>query len=134
MQRLSLIAIALLLAACAGNENKANDAPDAVEDFIQLNDLQKQTRIRNFKNPGNLPVNERYIIAYVDDAQYLIAYAHECRLAARSMSERPFDKRRYANQLWARTDYYRGCPIKAIYPITLGQTKELMSMGRAPGE
>ena len=134
MKQLSLIAAALLLSACAGNDNKADDAPDAVADFIQLHNLQKQSRVRDFSNPGSLPVNTRYIIAYVDDAQYLVAYAHECRFASKAMSDRPFDKRRYANQLWARTDSYRGCPIKAIYPITLGQTQELMNMGRAPGE
>jgi hypothetical protein len=134
MRSFVLAPAVLFLAACATSESSAPDQPDAVADFIELNNLQKQSRIRDFSNPNHLPVNKRYIIAYVSDAQYLIEYVHDCYLAERSMSDRPMDKRRYPSSLYARTDYYRGCPVRAIYPITLAQTQELVNIGRAPGE
>lgn len=126
--------MALLLTGCATTEKTVNEENDAVQDFIGLNNLTSVSSIRNFDNPGHLNVNPRYVIAYVRKNQYLLQYAHDCRVAELETGTRPQDLRRRFGRLSVRTDTFLGCPVKSMYPITLAQAEELMIIGQGPGE
>ena len=131
MKQTILILAAFALAACASTPDAAVDETDPVQDFIQLHELEKVSSVRKFDNPGHLIVNPRYIIAYLKDTQYLIEYAHDCRLAELENSARLPDTRRRGRALSVRTDTFRGCPMKAMWPITYAHAEELMAIGRA---
>ena len=73
------------------------------------------------------------VIAYLRHEQWLLQYAHECPLAQLESGDRPSDKRRYTRALYVKIDTFRGCPVKAMYPITLAHAQELVAMGEAPG-
>lgn len=135
MRTVLLTLAALVLTACATTDESANEQNDAVQDFIQLHGLDKVSSVRNFENPGHLIVNRRYIIAYMrDDRQFLLEYAHDCKMAEMSSGGRMPDTRRRGRTLSVRTDTFRGCPVRAMFPITLPQAEELMAIGQGPGE
>jgi hypothetical protein len=130
MKRITLVLTALFLAACTATPDKAVDETDPVQDFIRLHELKSISSIRRFDNPGALPVNARYIIAYLKDEQYLLQYSHDCRLAEMDTANRLPDSRRRGRVLSARTDTFRGCPVRKMYPITYAQAEEVMAIGR----
>lgn len=134
MKRTILVLTALLLGACATEPEKAVEETDPVQDFIKLHELKSVSSIRKFDNPGALIVNRRYIIAYLKDEQYLLQYAHDCRLAELDASQRQPDRRRRGRVLSVRTDSFRGCPVRAMYPITYAQAEEVMAIGKAAEE
>jgi hypothetical protein len=136
MKQAILILTAMMLAACATTEEgEVVNERDTVQDFIQMHNLEKVNVIRGFENPGVLYMhNPRYIIAYLRHDQWLLQYAHECRIARLDSGDRPNDKRRYTRALYVRVDTFRGCPVKAMYPITLAHAQELVAMGRGPGD
>lgn len=124
------VLMALFLAACATDVDKAVDETDPVQDFIKLNELKSISSIRRFDNPGALYVNPRYIIAYLKDDQFLLQYAHDCRMAELDTADRLPDARRRGRVLSVRTDTFRGCPVRKMYPITYAQAQEVMAIGR----
>lgn len=130
MKQTILMLMALFLAACASAPDRAVDETDPVQDFIKLHELKSVSSIRRFDNPGSLFVNRRYIIAYLKDEQYLMQYTHECHLAELDSAQRLPDTRRRGRVLSVRTDTFRGCPVKAMYPITYAQAQEVMAIGR----
>ena len=130
MKWIIAVLLALSLAACTSTPDKAVDETDPVQDFIKLNNLESISSIRKFDNPGALIVNQRYIIAYLRDEQYLLQYAHDCRMAQLDNAQRLPDTRRRGRVLSVRTDTYRGCPVKAMFPITYAQAEEVMAIGR----
>ena len=133
MRKIILVMTSLVLAACAATERQAINETDAVQDFIQMHNLEKVGVIRGFENPGVLFMEDpRYIIAYLRHEQWLLQYAHECRLARLDSGDRPTDQRRYTRALYVKVDTFRGCPVRAMYPITLAHAQELVAMGRAP--
>ena len=135
MKKAVLLMMSLALAACAATEEKVVNETDAVQDFIKLHNLENVSVIRGFENPGVLFMEDpRYIIAYLRDEQWLLQYAHECRMARLEAPDRPRDKRRYTRALYVKIDTFRGCPVRAMYPIKLDHAKELMAMGQAPGD
>lgn len=135
MKKSILVSICLALAACATTDEKVVNETDAVQDFIKMHNLEKVSVIRGFEDPGVLFLNDqRYIIAYLRDDQWLLQYSHECRLARLESGDRPADKRRYTRALYVRIDTFRGCPVRAMYPIKLEHAKELIAMGQAPGD
>lgn len=134
MRQAILILAALVLTACATtpDEEQAVRETDTVQDFIQMHNLEKVSVIRGFENPGVLFMEDpRYIIAYLRHEQWLLQYAHECRLARLDSGDRPSDKRRYTRALYVKVDTFRGCPVKAMYPITLAHAQELVAMSAA---
>lgn len=134
MKQAILVCTTLVLAACATNTEEVINETDSVQDFIQTQNLEKVSVIRGFENPNVLYLNDpRYIIAYLRDEQWLLQYAHECRMARLDAGDRPSDKRRYTRALYVRIDTFRGCPVRAMYPITLAHARELVAMGEAPG-
>ena len=135
MKKAVLLMISLAMAACAVTEEEVVNETDAVQDFIKMHNLEKVSVIRGFENPNVLFLDDpRYIIAYLRDEQWLLQYAHECRLARLEPGDRPSDKRRYTRALYVKIDTFRGCPVRAMYPIKLDHAQELVAMGRAPGD
>ena len=134
MKKAVLLMMSLALTACAATEEKVVNETDAIQDFVKLHNLESVSVIRGFENPGVLFMEDpRYIIAYLRDEQWLLQYAHECRLARLDSGDRPPDKRRYTRALYVKIDTFRGCPVRAMYPIKLDHAQELVVMGRAPG-
>ena len=134
MKKAILVLSSLMLAACAATEKQAINETDPVQDFIEMHNLENVSVIRGFENPGVLYMEDpRYIIAYLRHEQWLLQYAHECRLARLDSGDRPSDKRRYTRALYVKVDTFRGCPVRAMYPITLAHAQELVAMGKAPG-
>lgn len=129
MNRIMCLVAALLLCGCASNEE--DERPDAIDDFIQVSDLEEVRVIRSMDTFGQRVLNESYVILTTRKEQYLIAYPSPCPIA--------YDKRRSpdfrsdARAIYADRDTFRGCRIKAIYPISEAQAAELMEIGRAPG-
>lgn len=135
MKKAVLLMMSLALAACAATDEKVVNETDAVQDFIKMHNLKKVSVIRGFESPNVLFLDDpRYIIAYLRDEQWLLQYAHECRLARLESGDRPSDKRRYTRALYVKIDTFRGCPVRAMYPIKLDHAQELVAMGRAPGD
>ena len=137
MKRATLILAALFVAACGttpeSDEEQAVAEDDPIQDFIELHNLKKVTIVRGFENPGALFMEDtRYIIAYLRDEQWLIEYDHECRLAQIESGGRPNDKRRSTRALYVQQDTFRGCPMEAMYEITLEQAKELITIAKEP--
>ena len=129
MKKVIYVLAALVLCGCAANEE--DEGPDAIDDFIQVSDLEEVRVIRSMDTFGQRVINDNYVILTTRREQYLIAYPSPCPEA--------YDKRRSpdfrsdARAIYADRDTFRGCRIKAIYPITEAQAAELVEMGRAPG-
>jgi hypothetical protein len=139
MNKVIVLLAALILAACASTaeQDTADEAineQDPVQDFLRLHELEKVTVVRGFENPSVLIMDDpTYIIAYQRNDQWLIQYEHECRFARQESGYRPNDKRRSTRALYVQQDTFRGCPVKAMYPISLEQAKELLTIAKDPG-
>jgi len=131
MKRYAILFVLMFLAACAstGQEERVN----AVKDFIEVNDLEKADAIRTFDQLGQHVLNERFVIVSTRREQYLLEYPYPCRDDPMTRRPKP-DVRRDSNAIYAGSDTFRGCQIRAIYPITEDQAQELKNMGKAPGE
>ena len=131
MKRYAILFVLMFLAACAstGQEERVN----AVKDFIEVNELAKADGIRTFDQLGQHVLNERFVIVSTRREQYLLEYPYPCRDDPLTHRPKP-DVRRDSNAIYAGSDTFRGCQIRAIYPITEDQAEELKNMGKAPGE
>lgn len=122
--------VALLLGACAATDEE--ERPDAVADFIAVNELEEVRVIRSFDQLGQSVLNESYVIVSTRKEQYLLAYTLPCR---RVHDSRPApDIRSDPRAIYAGSETFRGCRIKTFYPISKAQADELEEIGRAPGE
>jgi len=130
MKKQALVLAAMFLGACAANEEE--EGPDAIDDFIEVSELEGVTVIRSYDRLGRVELNDRYAILKTDREQYLLAYYGRC-VEIVGQRQRP-DVRRDANAIYAKSDTFHGCRIEAIYPISEAQEGELVEMGRAPGE
>jgi len=129
MKKQLLVLAALAFSACAANEEEPG--PDAIDDFIQVSDLEEMTVIRSYDEFGRIKLNSLYVILTTNKERYLIAYYGRCtELPGQPITP---DVRRDKNALYAKSDTFHGCRIKAIYPINEAQEQELVEMGRAPG-
>ena len=131
MKRYAALVIPLLLVACAttGQEERIN----AVKDFIEVNELEQTDAIRTFDQLQQHVLNERYVIVSTRRDQYLLEYPYPCRDDPMTRRPRP-DIRRDATAIYAGSDTFRGCQIRALYAISEDQAEELKNMGKAPGE
>ena len=131
MKRYAILFVLMFLAACAstGQEERVN----AVKDFIEVNELATADAIRTFDQLGQHVLNERFVIVSTRREQYLLEYPYPCRDDPMTRRPKP-DVRRDSNAIYAGSDTFRGCQIRAIYPITEDQAQELKNMGKAPGE
>jgi len=129
MNRQLLILAAMFLGACAAHDEE--ERPDAIDDFIHVSDLEETAVIRSYDQLGRIELTEYYVIVTTSKEQYLVAYYSRCKDIP-GVTQRP-DVRRDKNAIYAKSDTFHGCRIKAIYPISEAQVKELTEMGRAPG-
>ena len=120
-----------LLVGCAstGQDERIN----ATKDFVEVNELEKVAKIRTYDRIGQHVLNDRYVILSTRREQYLLEYSHACREDPFSNRVRP-DVRRDAGAIYADSDTFRGCSIRALYAISADQAEELKSIGTAPGE
>ena len=130
MNKRLLVLIVFLLGACAANEE--DERPDAIDDFIAVSELEEVRVIRSLEQFGQNVINDYYVIVTTRKEQFLLAYPYACSWTY-DTGRRP-DRRRDPHAIYADTDTFRGCRIKAMYPITEAQVAELMEMGRAPGQ
>ena len=131
MIRYVALVIPMLLIACAttGQEERIN----AVKDFIEVNELEKADAIRTFDRLDQHVLNERFVIVSTRKEQYLLEYPYPCRDDPMTRLPRP-DIRRDATAIYAGSDTFRGCQIRALYAISEDQAEELKNLGEAPGE
>ena len=131
MKRYAALIFLMFLAACAatGQEERIN----AVKDFVEVNELEQTDKIRTFDQLDQHVLNERYVIVSTRREQYLLEYPYPCRDDPMTRRPRP-DIRRDSSAIYAGSDTFRGCQIRALYPITEDQAEELKNIGEAPGE
>lgn len=121
----------LLLGACATSHQQ--EEVNAMEDFVAVNELAEADSITSFKSLEQDVLNDWYVIVDNGSELFLIEYAYRCVEDPLTRHMRP-DVRRDGRKIYARTDTFRGCQIKAIYPITGEQAQELRELGEAPGQ
>ena len=131
MKRYVSVLVLMFLAACAttGQEERSN----AVKDFIEVNELEKVDAIRTFDRIEQRVLNDRFVIVSTRREQYLLEYSYPCREDPFTRRPRP-DIRRDSTAIYAGSDTFRGCQIRAFYAITEDQAQELKNIGKAPGE
>lgn len=127
----TIIVIALALAGCATAHQE--ERINAVKDFVEVNDLEQAESIRSFEQLGQEVLNDEYVIVSTRREQWLLEYAYRCVEDPISRRTRP-DVRRDPGRIYAGSDTFRGCQIRALYPITAEQAEELREIGKAPGE
>ena len=131
MKRYASLLVLMFLTACAttGQEERIN----AVKDFIEVNELEKADKIRTFERIEQHVLNDRFVIVSARREHYLLEYSYPCRDDPLTRRPKP-DIRRSSSAIYAGSDTFRGCQIRALYPITEDQAEELKSIGKAPGE
>lgn len=131
MKRYAGLSVLMFLTACAttGQEEQIN----ATKDFVEVNELEKIAKIRTFDRIDQHVLNDRYVILSTRREQYLLEYSYPCRDDPMTRRPRP-DIRRDSSAIYAGSDTFRGCQIRALYPITEDQAEELKNIGEAPGE
>lgn len=133
-----IAAMLMLLAGCASQPDGAPevDESNAVEDFVQINDLQEVDKARTNRRFEYDYITDHYVIIYAGRDAYLAQFIRRCP-AVRDVHMRAHaqpDIRHDAKTLQAGVDTIRGCRIKHIYEIDKAQALELEQIGVAPGE
>ena len=131
MKAPTLIVTALALAACATSHQE--ERINAVKDFVAVNDLPTTESISTFEQLDQEVLNDEYVIVSTRRDQWLLEYAYRC--VEDPITQRPrADVRRDRSRIYAGADTFRGCQIRALYPISEEQARELRELGKAPGE
>ena len=131
------IALAGVLAACAGQESKepseADQAVQAVRDLIEVRGLQEVDHMRSFGRDSWESIENWFLIYTTRRDTYLVEFDRRCweldddtRIVA--------DERWDANKVRARFDTIRGCRIGKLYALNEEDVAELKNIGEAPGE
>lgn len=131
MKAPTLIVTALALAACATSHQE--ERISAVRDFVEVNELATTQSISTFEQLRQEVLNDEYVIVSTRREQWLLEYAYRCVEDPISRRTRP-DVRRDPGRIYAGSDTFRGCQIRALYPLTAEQAEELREIGKAPGE
>ena len=132
MKYFASLVFLVFLTACAttGQEEQVN----AIKDFIEVNELEEADAIRAFYDRIDQQVlNDRFVIVSTRKEQYLLEYPYPCRDDPMTRLPKP-DIRRDGSTIYAGSDTFRGCQIRALYVITEDQAEELKNIGKAPGE
>jgi hypothetical protein len=132
MNKHLFMVVVIFLGACASNDEEEQERIAAIDDFIAVSDLEEVASIRSYQQFEQEVLNERYVIVYTRSEHYLLAYQQRCHIIY-NMPRRP-DRRADPYAIYADTDTFRGCHIRALYTITEAQAAELMEIGVAPGE
>jgi len=131
MQTLLLIIFSALLVGCASTTEEDRDDDTAFVDFIEVNELESVDLIRTMDQLSSIPLNDEYIIVSTRRESFLLEYFSRCWSSFEGRPEP--DVRRDARAIYARIDTFRGCRIKAIYPLEAGHVDELRQLGQSVG-
>lgn len=128
MRLIAILSVCCLVAGCAAQEER----PDAIADFIRVNQLESVKQIKSLQQLDLTELNDYYVIVSSRSDSYLVAYTTRC---TEGPSGRPApDIRRDPHVLRARVDTLRGCRIDSIYAIDETQVEELRQIRSNPGE
>lgn len=133
MRATYLAAAALLLHGCADMAEPRVDPKDqAVDDYIQVGELQSQDKVRMSDHDSWTYVTEHYAIYRGRDGEYLFKFRRRCVELRDNTRVTP--DQRFDNQIRRKVDTLRGCLIEDIYPLTEAQAEELRNLPEAPLE
>jgi len=130
MIRFTVVLILTILAGCAARPGP--DTDQAVADFINVSELEELRTVRTRHQYSYTQVTERYIVLKERKERYLVEFSRRCR----ELNEDQItpDIRRESNVLRSGADTIRGCHIKRMFAIDIGQAEELLQLGKAPGQ
>jgi len=136
LKRAAAMAAAFCLAACASQDEKAEestqDVNQAVRDFIELRELEELDALKSGSNDGWQQLDDRFIIYNGRREVYLVEFSRRCHELNDNTRIIP-DKRWDSNTVRARFDTIRGCRIAKIYELGEAEVAELKNIGEAPG-
>ena len=127
----TVIALLLLSACAATGDQDGHRKHSPITDFIEVNELAEIDVIRTMDQLFSKEVDDRYVIISTRRQDYLLAYFSSCHKQLGGRVEP--DVRRDSRALYSGIDTYRGCRIKALYPITKGQVVEIQEIAEAFG-
>jgi hypothetical protein len=125
---LSMLLIGFVAAGCANSarEQSAVAKNDAVEDYITAAEMPTVDSMRTTDRLRYKKITDRYIILYDRNNPHLIAFTRRCRELDDPIVTP--DIRHDGNNLRARFDTFRGCPIGKMYELNEGQAQELLDL------
>lgn len=129
-----ILFLAVLAAGCAATpeDDSVLKKNDAIDDYIKVAELTEVDSIRYLGELDHKLVTDKYNILYAGSDAYLVTYFRNCY---QLNDQNPRPDIRYENHvLRARSDTYRGCRIASMYVVDPGQVKELIDLGKGPGE
>lgn len=136
MKIAAAIAAAFFLAACASQDEKAEestqDVDQAVRDFIELRELEELDALRSGPSDGWQQIDDRFIIYSGRRDTYLVEFRRRCHELNDNTHITP-DRRWDANTVSVKFDTIRGCRIDKIYGLDEAEVAELENIGEAPG-
>ena len=128
----ALMIASMLLSACAATDEKEERREEtAIADFIEVNDLASVRSMRTVEQLSTSVVSDLYVILSTRRDDFLLQYYSRC--------ERRFDGgvnpdvRIDPRALYAKSDTFRGCRIKALYALQPGQAEEIKALGESVG-
>jgi hypothetical protein len=128
-----VLTIGVAVGACAGQPSQETiDKNLAVEDFIELRQLESLDKIRSDDGAGWKQITPTYIIYKTRRADYLFEFTRPCRELddnTRIIADERFE----ANVIRARFETLRGCRIASIYALDEAEAAELGNIGDPPG-
>jgi hypothetical protein len=136
MKIAAAIAAAFFLAACASQDEKAEestqDVNQAVRDFVELRELEELDALKSGTNDSWQQLSESFIIYSGRRETYLVEFSRRCYELNDNTRITP-DKRWDTNAVRAGFDTIRGCRIAKIYGLDEAEVAELENIGEAPG-
>ncbi len=119
--------LAALMEACASNPPEGTIAVALVDDFVAAAALEQTDRIERITAlDGWKPLNDRYVIFYIQDGDYLLHLKRRCYSAVILRSHE--EVRWMKSRLRIPYDQLAGCQIETIYKLAEGQAQELNSL------
>ena len=123
-----LLSIALLIGftvttAYAQDQQTAT----TIDDYIQVNELGKISKIRTRNNDNTTFLNTGYAIYHSGKKNTLIKFRRECQALTKDEVRLP-DTRTNKDYLFASSDTLRGCRIDSMYPLEEHQVAEVKAL------
>lgn len=131
MKITALFVAIMLLSACAATDEQAGDRTrTAIADFIEVNELVSLDSIRTVDQLSTIEVSDQHFIVSTRRDDFLLEHARCVKPVDGRIQP---DYRKDLRTLYARADTYRGCYIKAIYALEPGQADEIKNLGVSVG-
>ena len=135
MSRYLIFLSAALVAGCAASgttqDSSAISKAKALEDYIEVGQLEELALIRTRDQIHFKVVSEKHIIIYDRKKSYLATFRRACK-ELKETHVTP-DIRHDRNTIRARFDTIRGCRIESLHALDVGQAEELIQLGEGPG-